>query len=79
MIFKKDKYTYKGEEYTVEGEWLNGVPHGVCITDTEDRRGVYTFTNGKPHGGPIWFEDKGTGERISIEYYDDKNNEEKGV
>jgi hypothetical protein len=33
MQFKKDKYIYNGKEYTVEGEWLNGVPHGVCIID----------------------------------------------
>jgi hypothetical protein len=35
MQFKKDKYKYQGLEYTVEGEWLNGVPHGVCIVETE--------------------------------------------
>jgi hypothetical protein len=40
MQFKKDKYIYKGTEYTVEGEWLNNVPHGVCIIDREDIRGV---------------------------------------
>ena len=33
MQFKKDKYIYNGIKYTVEGEWLNGVPHGVCIID----------------------------------------------
>ncbi len=34
MVFKKDKHIMFGEEeWTVEGEWLNGVPHGVCIFD----------------------------------------------
>ncbi len=33
MQFKKDKYILDEEEYTIEGEWLNGVPHGVCIID----------------------------------------------
>ena len=58
MHFKKDKYIYDEEEYTVEGEWLNGLPHGVCIIDKEDIRGVYTFTLGKPYGGPAWCEIK---------------------
>jgi hypothetical protein len=52
MQFKKDAYTSGGIEYTVEGEWLNGVPHGVCIVDSKDYRGVTTFTHGKEHGGP---------------------------
>jgi hypothetical protein len=34
MQFKKDKYICDEKEYTVEGEWLNGVPHGVCIIET---------------------------------------------
>jgi hypothetical protein len=54
--FKKDKYIHNGREYTVEGEWLNGVPHGVCIIDSENYRGVYTFTHGRRQGGPYWFE-----------------------
>jgi hypothetical protein len=54
MKFKKDKYILDEIEFTVEGEWLNGVPHGVCIIDREDRRGVCTFTHGKPYGGPGW-------------------------
>ncbi len=77
MQFKKDKYIYKKKEYTVEGEWLNGVPHGVCIIDREDRRGVYTFTHGKLHGGPAWFEDKDDRRRYSIEYFD--NGHGKGI
>ena len=40
MQFKKDKYIHDGEEYTVEGEWLNGVPHGVCIIESVNIRGV---------------------------------------
>jgi hypothetical protein len=40
MQFKKDKYIHDGKEYTVEGEWLNGVPHGVCIIESKDRRGI---------------------------------------
>ncbi len=35
MQFKKDMHIVDGEEWTVEGEWLNGVPHGVCIVDSE--------------------------------------------
>jgi hypothetical protein len=52
MQFKKDKYIHNEIEYTVEGEWLNGVPHGVCIIDSASLRGLYTFTFGKLHGGP---------------------------
>jgi hypothetical protein len=36
MQFKKDKYLVEGKEGTVEGEWLNGVPHGICIVESED-------------------------------------------
>ena len=53
MQFKKDKHIIFGDvECTVEGEWLNGVPHGVCIVDSEYLRGIVTFTHGKMHGGP---------------------------
>ena len=53
MQFKKDKHIMFGdEEWTVEGEWLNGVPHGVCIVDSQYFRGIITFTHGKIHGGP---------------------------
>jgi hypothetical protein len=52
MQFKKDTYrTRYGSELTVEGEWLNGVPHGVCIVESEYVRGVTTFTHGKERGG----------------------------
>ena len=37
---------------TVEGEWLDGVPHGVCIIETYKLRGIITLTNGIMSGGP---------------------------
>jgi hypothetical protein len=77
MQFKKDKYICDEKEFTVEGEWLNGVPHGVCIIEREDRRGVYTFTHGKLNGGPAWWEMKQDGIRVSKEYRD--NGKCKGV
>ena len=35
LQFKKDTYyvDFIIGEYTVEGEWLNGVPHGICIVE----------------------------------------------
>ncbi len=63
MQFKKDTHIVKGIEWTVEGEWLNGVPHGVCIVDSEYYRGVFSFTHGQRHGGPSWLEIKDTGIR----------------
>ena len=54
---------------TVEGEWLNGVPNGVCIVESDKLRGIVTFTNGKAAGGPIWYEDKTRGGvRVSVEF-----------
>jgi hypothetical protein len=76
MQFKKDKYLVDEKEFTVEGEWVNGVPHGVCIVETEDYRGVQTFTHGKEHGGPGWREHN-DGTRKSWEY--ESNGELKGV
>jgi hypothetical protein len=76
MKFKKDKYYVDDEEFTVEGEWLNGVPHGVCIVETEDAKGVHTFTHGKDHGGPGWWIIK-DGTRESWEYK--SNSKLKGV
>ena len=76
MQFKKDKYLVDDEEFTVEGEWLNGVPHGVCIVETEDAKGICTFTHGTKHGGPGWWEYKNDGTRRSWEY--DSNGEGKG-
>ena len=76
--FKKDTfYNDQGDEYTVEGEWLNGVPHGVCIVENEDFRGVVTFTHGMHTGGPQWIEMKQTGVRMSMEYID--NGKTKGI
>ena len=46
MQFKKDTHFADGIEWTVEGDWLNGVPHGVCIVDSEFNIGVVTFTHG---------------------------------
>jgi hypothetical protein len=77
MQFKKDKYLVGEKEFTVEGEWLNGVPHGVCIIETENFRGVHTFTHGNDHGGPGWREYKNDGTRKSWEY--ESNGEVKGV
>jgi hypothetical protein len=47
-VFKKDKFVAEnGDECTVEGEWLDGVPHGICIVENDDDRGIMTFTKGK--------------------------------
>ena len=58
---------------TVEGEWLNGVPHGICIAENEELRGVMIFNNGKMDGLPGWGENKKDGTRLSYEYVDDKD------
>jgi hypothetical protein len=71
--FKKDKFIVDGTENTVEGEWLNGKPHGICIFENEKERGVMTFTHGKVDGGPCWLEKKGDGTRVSCEYFDEKD------
>jgi hypothetical protein len=55
----------------VEGEWLNGVPHGICIVENEEGRGIAVFNHGKPDGAPGWIELKDNGERISFEYADE--------
>jgi hypothetical protein len=35
MQFKKDTFFVYGDmEWTVEGEWLNGLPHGICIIES---------------------------------------------
>ncbi len=73
MQFKKDTYIVEDEKFSVEGEWLNGLPHGVCIVDNEYYRGVFTFTNGKWLGGPWWMEYKDTGFRESVEYFNNEN------
>ena len=72
-MFKKDKFKVFGKEATIEGEWLNGKPHGICIFEDEDSRGVMIFENGNPFGKPGWVETKKDGKRYSYEYFDDKN------
>ncbi len=74
MQFKKDRYDCWD---SVEGEWLNGKPHGVCIVENLLNRGIATFTNGLLHGGPHWIAEKFEGPRYSCEYID--NGIEKGV
>jgi hypothetical protein len=76
--FKKDTHVYYGEKYTIEGEWLNGVPHGICIIENENMRGVFTFNKGKTDGGPIWYEMKASGHRLSLEYGDIEYKNHKG-
>lgn len=63
----------RGQELTVEGEWLNGVPHGICIFEHKEYRGINTFNYGKVDGGPVWFEIKESGDRLSLEYGDSEN------
>ena len=41
--------------FTVEGEWLNGKPHGICIVENRLVRGIMTFTHGKTDG-PAWLD-----------------------
>ncbi len=51
IIFKKDIFVNDDWHYgTVEGEWLDGVPHGICIVDNKSYRGVITFVHGKMIG-----------------------------
>ncbi len=67
--FKKGTYISEyGQEWTVEGEWWNGQPHGVCIVESDFARGVTTFTQGKEHGGPSWCQIRESGKRVSLEY-----------
>jgi hypothetical protein len=60
MVFKKDTHNIGGSNYTVEGEWFNGVPHGLCIFESLISRGVATFTHGKQIG-PLWLDLKLSG------------------
>ena len=53
--FKKDKFIINEIEWTIEGEWIDGVPNGICIYDNEAYRGITTFTKGKLQGGPSWW------------------------
>lgn len=45
----------------MEGEWLNGVPHGLCIVENEEGRGIAVFNHGKLNGAPGWIEAKENG------------------
>ena len=57
--FKKDTYEkeiYDQTKFTVEGEWLNGKPHGICIVTNRKMRGIMTFTHGEPDG-PAWLDE----------------------
>ena len=49
------------------------MPHGICIVESEDERGVMIFNNGKVDGLPVWFENKKDGTRASSENFDDKD------
>lgn len=51
----------------VEGEWLNGQPHGICIVETDETRGILVFTHGNPFGAPGWVELKNHGIITSAE------------
>ena len=51
----------------MEGPWVDGKPHGICILEAEKGRGVGTFTHGELHGGPCWKQDIEDGKRVTIE------------
>ena len=57
--FKIDFYEIQldGQQFkfTVEGEWLNGKPHGICIVTHIRFRGIMTFTHGITDG-PAWLD-----------------------
>ncbi len=61
----------------MEGEWLNGLPHGICIIEDQEGRGVTTFVHGKING-PSWVELKEDGTRTSFEYMNEYDGEPKG-
>jgi hypothetical protein len=58
----------------VEGEWLNGVPHGICIVEDHQARGVFVFTHGNPKGAPGWLENKNEEIILSMEKIDEAGN-----
>ena len=43
------------------------MPHGICIFESDQGRGVGVFTNGKIFGGPGWGELKEHGIITSVE------------
>jgi hypothetical protein len=59
FAFKKAKHPVEwfGGDCEVEGPWVDGKPHGLCIVQGEHERGVGTFTHGQLHGGPFWLQD----------------------
>ncbi len=74
--FKKDKYEFDGMKMEVEGEWLDGKPHGMCIFNIEKQsefdegqRGVLIFTHGNPVEAPCWVENKKDKSRASFETF----------
>ena len=76
--FKKDEYIFEnGSKYIVEGEWLNGVPHGICIVENHEGRGVLVFTHGNPNGAPGWAELKNEPIIMSMEKTSEAGN--KGI
>jgi hypothetical protein len=59
--FKKDTYEIKIKDYGirkfhVQGEWLNGKPHGLCIVTRRGYKGIMTFTHGVSDG-PGWLDE----------------------
>ena len=46
------------------------MPHGICIVESEEARGVIIFNNGNIDGLPTWFENKKDGTRGSYENFD---------
>ena len=77
MQFKKGTAVVDGTSSTIEGEWLNGRPHGICIVDNEIIRGVMSFNHGKVEGVQ-WFERKIDGTRQSFEYINGENHSYQG-
>ena len=57
--FKKDFYEIQFDgsrcKLTVEGEWQNGKPHGICIVTHRRFRGIMTFSHGITDG-PAWLD-----------------------
>jgi hypothetical protein len=53
------------EETSVEGPWVDGKPHGLCIFERKREMGILTFTHGKVHGGPGWTQD--SDKRVTFE------------
>jgi hypothetical protein len=63
----KHPVKFFGGDCDVEGPWVDGKPHGLCIVQGELERGVATFTHGQLHGGPCWMQDIEYGWRYTYE------------